>query len=339
MNTDVFMESSTQKTWKKNTIPLLAFFLLLAFTPFFFHSYKSRTIQNIPKETKEAQAKLDSVIILSKFDAKRAINELENLNNLPNYTKYKKNYILARLYEKNKNYDKALPIYKKLIHKNYPLKERTIFHFAHSNTKIGNDKTALKYFNKLLHDFPDSRSVPQAKYYLAQTKLRLKHTNQAINTLLSLRSEFPDSQFGIAANYYIGEHEYNKKNYKKALSHFKEYLQASPDGRFATEIADLYIKLDSEGEAIIPKEDFSLLGNVFFHKKDYSQAAKFYELENNPKNYYNLGYSLYRINKKTKAKDFLKDFAYHFPENEKAKLSLFYASECTPYYVLSTIPI
>ena len=325
------MTKIKNKFKKNDFIVPVVFFLFLSFTPIIFHFYKISSIKNIPTESKESLEELNKLITKSKYDTSESIEDLENLNNSEKYTEYKKNYILARLYEKNGDYKKSLSKYKDLLDQNYPLKERVLFHYAYLNTLVGDDDTAIKYFNKLLHDFPSSKSIPQAKYYLAQTNLRLKNLNQAISALKSLRSKFSNTQYGIAANYYLGEHEYNKKNYEKAISFWREYLKNSPDGRFASEIADFYNALKANNNISFSKEDYTLLGNVFFHKKDYKKAAEYYKLENNPKDYYNTGYSLFRIGNREEAKEYFKEFTYKFPSHENAKLSLFFAAECLSY--------
>ena len=292
---------------------------------------KTNSTETIPYEDPLAQKKLDKIIAISKFNADQAIEELQDLNDLPEYTNYKKNYILARLYEKRNKSNEAISIYEKLQNKNYPLKERVLFHLANLNTTQNNDKEALKYFNKLLRDFPNSKSTPQAKYYLAQIELRLRLINQATNTLLSLKTEYPNTQFGIATNYYLGELAYNKKNHSEALKYWSQYLELSPDGRFANEIATFFTEVSRQ----IPLKpyDYSLLGDVFFHKKDYKNAARYYKIGNNSKKYYELGYSLYRINNKNEAQHFLKEFAYRFPKSKNAKWALYYASSCMPSYL------
>lgn len=289
---------------------------------------RTNSTEKIPFEDEESKKKLIKIVSLSKVDTMLAILELEKLKDSGNYTEYKKNYILGRLYEKNNNNKEARLIYEKIINQNYPLKERVIFHLANLNAKEGNNKTALKLYNKLLHDFPYSKSVPQTKYYLAQTIFRLKLTKEALNTLMSLKNEFPDTQYGIATNYYLGEYEYNNNNYNEALKYWREYLKLSPDGRFANEIKEAFTK----GNLSLLPSDYSLLGDVFYHKKDYKNSSHFYKIENNHKKYYELGYSLFRINKNNEAKRFLKEFAYAFPKSKNAKFALLYASKCLPFY-------
>jgi len=310
---------------------LVILFLLLSLSPGFFNYYKKSKIQSIPHESPEIQQELSKLISLSKYDPNTAILQLEELSNVSEYTEYKRDYILAKLHEQLGNNNEALSIYKSLLNKNYPLKERVIFHVANLTTALENDKEGLKYFNKLLQDFPNSKSVPQAKYYLAQTQLRLKLINQAVNTLRSLRIEFPDTQYGIATNYYLGEYEYNKTNYSEAFKYWREYLKQSPDGRFAEEIANIYNSITASNGIPLSKEDYKLLGDVFFHKKGYKEAAKYYRLVDSPDKYYNLGYSLYRTGNNEEAHKYLSEFAHKYPTSENIKLALYYASYSLPY--------
>ena len=294
---------------------------------------KSNSIESIPYEDPKDQIKLNKAISISKYSVNEGIAELEKLNSFPDYTDYKKNYILARLYEKKNDTENALIIYEKLLNKNYPLKERVLFHYASISSSVGDDLKALKYLNKLLSEFPNSKSAPQTKYVIAQIQLRLRFTNQAIKTLLSLRSQYPKTQYGIATNYYLGEYSYNSKKHEEALQYWRQYLKLSPDGRFANEIADI---LESNKSIILEPSDYILLGDVFFHKKDYKKVVHYYKHGNNYKKYYNLGYSLYRINNKNEAIKYLKEYAYKFPKSDNARWALFYAGVCTPSFLRKT---
>ncbi len=304
--------------------------LLAIFIVSFLIFSGTNSLEQIPEEEPAALNTLKKAITLSKTNTDLGIKILEELNNLSDYTNYKRKYILAKLYEKKNDLNKALSIYEEISSKNYPLKERTIFHCARLNLKLGEDTKALRLINKLLHNFPNSKTVPQAKYLLAQTQLRLRLTPQAINTLNSLRSEFPDTQFGIATNYYLGEHAYNNKNYTEAIKYWREYLTQSPDGRFANEISDF---LESNKLFNLEKADFTLLGNVFFHNKSYKKAAAYYTMANDKKDFYNLGYSLYRLSRKNEAARYLTEYAKEFTKAENVRFSLYYAATCTPSYL------
>ncbi|OGI10400.1 MAG: hypothetical protein A3I68_01820 [Candidatus Melainabacteria bacterium RIFCSPLOWO2_02_FULL_35_15] len=304
--------------------PLLI--ILLIGTLLFF---KSNSVNNIPQEDPKSQTVLDKAITLSKLDTDNAISNLENIDELSGYTEYKKDYILAKLYEEKNDFNKAILIYEKLLDKNYPLKERVIFHYAYLNTRLGNDLVALKYFNRLIREFPYSHSVPQAKYYLAQTQLRLRFTKDALNTLSTLKSRYPKTQFGIATNYYLGENAYNNKRFKEALEYWREYLKLSPDGRFANEISVFFSRV----KPYLKSDDYSLLGEVFFYKKDYAKAAKYYKIGNNIQKYYKLGYSLIRTGNNSEACNYLKEFAYHFPKSKHAKQALLFSSKSVPSFM------
>ncbi len=280
---------------------------------------------HIPVEDPVAQKLLDKAIKTSKISVNDGIASLEDIS-VSNYTEYKKNYVLAKLYEEKGDLTKAIAIFEKLLDKNYPLKERALFHYAYLNTKLGKDTLALKYFNKLIREFSSSHSVPQAKYYLAQAELRLRLTKDAINNLVSLRSQFPRTQYGIATNYYLGEYAYNNKKYNEALDYWRDYLRFSPDGRFANEIANSFSTLKS----VLKPSDYSLLGEVFFYKKDYAKAAYYYKIGNKLYHYYNLGYSLIRIGHTQEAFAYLKEFAYHYPKSKNAKFALLFASKAIP---------
>lgn len=304
---------------------LLVSLLIITFS-FSRQSLNNNHKQDDPLIEKE----LNKIVAVSKLSIDKGIEELEKLTDLPSSLNYKKNYVLARLYERKDDPTKAMQIYEKIISYNHPLRERVILHYARLNAETGNDQRALKYINKLLHDFPLSRSVPQAKYLLAQTQFRLHHTHQAINTLLSIRSEFPESQFGIATNYYLGEYAFGKENYKEALKFWREYLVQSPDGRFAREITDV---LEHDKNLQLVKSDYVLLGDVFFEKKDYKKAAVYYKIADIKKKYYSLGYSLYRINNKKEAVYYLSQYAKSYPSSKNSKLALYYASLCTPSFL------
>ncbi len=289
---------------------------------------KSNSVNNIPSEDPKSQATLDRAIKLSKLNIYSAISNLESINELSGYSEYKKDYILAKLYEEKNDFNKAISIYEKLLSRNYPLKERVLFHYAYLNTRLDNDLVALKYFNKLIREFPSSHSAPQAKYYLAQAQLRLRLTKDALNTLSSLKSQYSKTQYGIATNYYLGENAYNNQRFNEALQCWRQYLKLSPDGRFVNEIAEYLSKLKS----YLTSADYSLLGDVFFYKKDYIKAAQYYKIGNNIQKYYNLGYSLFRVARSSEAHNYLKEFSYHYPKSKNAKLALLLSSKSIPSF-------
>ncbi|MBI2995360.1 MAG: transglycosylase SLT domain-containing protein [Candidatus Melainabacteria bacterium] len=311
----------------KLNLALVALLLLVFLVPIQFLFNPQETI---PDEKPIAKEKLLKGIRISKVNTEEAINYLENLKDLPKYTDYKRDYLLARLYERKNNYNKSILIYEKLLSENYPFKERVIFHYANLNTLTNNDKVALVYFKKLIHDFPSSKSIPQSLYYLAQTLMRLKLNEKAIETLVNLKSKYPNTQYGIATNYYLGEFALYKNNFEETLSFWRKYLEESPDGRFANEIADI---LKGNLNFKLNSYDFSLLGDVFYHKKDYKNSIYFYKLANNPKDYFNLGYSLFRLARKSEAKNYFYKHTKNFPKAENAKLSLLYASRCIPSFM------
>ncbi len=309
---------------KKTTIIITAL-LLLTFA-FYLNTNSTETI---PEEDSLSKDKLSQAIIISKLSIDKGITELNNLSDLSDYTDYKRKYILAQLYEKKNDINHSISILESLLNKNYPLKERVFFHYARLNTTQGNDTTAIKTFRELIKNFQKSKSVPQAMYYLAQAELRARFTEQAIETLKSLRNHYPQTQYGIATNYYLGEFAYNKKDYNEALNFWRVYLKQSPDGRFANEISNF---ITYNKEVKLKPSDYSLLGDVFFHKKDYQNAAQFYRIEGNKKKYYQLGYSLFRTNNQSEAINYFKEYAYSFPRIKNVRWALYYAALCTPYY-------
>ncbi len=313
---------------KSKALFITILIILIAGTIAFVNS-QSELIITIPNESQESKQILRELISLSKGNIDRALIKLESTSGLDEYTEYKKQYILAKLYEKKQDISKSISILESLLNKNYPLKERVLFHYARLNTIQGNDKVALNYFNKLIRDFPQSKSIPQAKYFLAQTLLRLRLNNDAIKTLLSLKNEFPKTQFGIATNYYLGEYAYNNNNFDEVLGYWRNYLTLSPDGRFATDIAN-FIKTNKNLKT--EPHDYTLIGNYFFHKKDYKNAAYFFKIEKNPKHYYKLGYSLFRENSKKEAATYLEQFAKAYPRSKNAKFALLYSSKSIPPY-------
>lgn len=308
-------------------ILIILLLILLSGIPIGLNTYRTNSIETIPKEDPVSQKALDKVITLSKYDPALGIEGLLKLQELPKYTAYKRDYVLARLYQKSGNAEEANIIFKKLLENNYPLKERVIFHYAFLNTKLGNDKEALKYFNKLLKEFPNSVSVPQTKYYLAQALIRLQKKGSALSVFKRLNDDYPDTQYGIASNFYLGEDAYYKDNYGSALKYWREYLKRSPDGRFTPEITESILK--NKKFSLMPT-DYSLLGDVFYARKEYGQAATYFLKAGNPNRYYELGYSLFRTRRGKEAIPYFKKYAKDNPSLKKARFALYYCSLSLP---------
>ena len=313
---------------KKNVIFVLIP-VLLCFILFFlnFNKGKDKFSEISLKENPEIESSLEKIILQSKYEPDKAILSLNELQTADDYSSYKAKYILGKLYEDKNDLNSALAVYLSLADKKCPLHERVLFHLGDVYSKLQDDKQAIKCFLDLIKTYRDSRSVIQAKYKLAQAYSRLRLVKKSQEIFKSLSEDYSDTQYGIASRFYLGEQNLNLGNVGEAQENFRSYLESSPDGRFASEIVDKFLK----GTISPGQKDFTLIGDYLYKSGKFKDASLYYSRGNDPRKYYELGYSLFRAGMKKEAKEFLTRYAVNAdPKDVKTRFALYYTALCIP---------
>ncbi len=159
-----------------------------------------------------------------------------------------------------------------------PVTVDQIFITAMKYYKQGKYSKAINYFNKILYEFPRSRYVDDAQFYLAQSYLHSKDYDNAINEFKFLITQFPNSVYYEQA--YIGlikayisktpNPELDQSDTKRGIRIAREFLVENPDTRYRDEIKALI----REGEERLAMKLF-LISETYRHLRQYN-AEKIY---------------------------------------------------------------
>lgn len=150
----------------------------------------------------------------------------------------------------------------------------------------------------------NSTYANSARYYYGHLLYADSSFQEASKTFESLRS---DKKFGPMVPYYLAHIYYGMQNYPKVIAEGKDLVNTASEER-ATEMA-------------------RLVADAYYYQKNYAEAAQYLELYKEKggimllKNYYQLGYALYKtqryaealesFNKITRGPDELKQKAYY----------------------------
>ncbi len=144
--------------------------------------------------------------------------------------------------------------------------------------KKGKYSKAIDFFNRILFEFPRSRYVDDAQFYLAQSYLMSKDYDNAINEFKFLISQFPNSVFIEQA--YIGlikayisktpNPELDQSDTKKGIRIAREFLVQNPDTKYREDVKALI----REGEERLATKLY-LISETYRHLRQY-RAEKIY---------------------------------------------------------------
>ena len=142
----------------------------------------------------------------------------------------------------------------------------------------GKYSKAITYFNKILYEYPRSRYVDDAQYYLAESYLRSKDWDNAINEFKFFIQQFPNSEYYERA--YIGlitayisktpNPELDQSDTKKGIRIARDYLYEHPNTKYREEIKALI----RQGEERLALKLY-LISETYRHLKQYN-AEKIY---------------------------------------------------------------
>ena len=166
---------------------------------------------------------------------------------------------------KEKNYDKALVIFKEFVTRDDTSKElgeralrkmADCHYFIGSKGKKENLLIAVEFYKNTLQSFPDPRKENALTYFhLAKSYEHLKKYEDALKNYENLLAKYPESAFVQDASFKIGEILYLTGKYNQATDKLIAYLMKYRGGTFAKKafytVADSYYKLKQSASAEI----------------------------------------------------------------------------------------
>ena len=202
--------------------------------------------------------------------------------------------------------------------------------------KKNNEEKMLEWYTKLENKEDYDVLSYMSNYYIFQEKYdKVKDINFII-----LKNKKDD----VYAPNCLGDVYFAEGDFEKAEKYYKIGLEnGSPDSK--DKLFNLYQTTENiekfreliEKDRVKRREDFLTLGNLYFHKKDYKMAEKWY-LESEKLGFleakYNLGHVYYEIKNFEKAEKYLQEVIEkvpHLRENATEKLINVYNSQANFY--------
>lgn len=200
------------------------------------------------------------------------------------------NYLLARVFLEEKEYNRAIEINMNLIDqiKDDSLLEKVLFDLGLAYSRQGKDQQAVSYFERVIDQFPESELLPIVFLELAQSYFNLEKYQKVLDILEKLDSK-EAFELKIDAARKINDEE-------RLLSLYQEYAERFSldskvkDGYFIlakskyekgefAEAIEIFekIKQDMIISKEISKEINYWLGLSFYRLADYRQAEKYFQ--------------------------------------------------------------
>ncbi len=191
-----------------------------------------------------------------------AIEKLEKLNKaLTPTNEARRLYILGQIAQRNGRFEEALNYYSQISLRAVPyLADRVLLHKAEINAELGREKLVMNFCRDILHNHPNSLSFEAANYELARSYLRQNNFSLAEKGFQFIVNKFPNSNYAIGSTYYLGQMQ-PADNVSVRNQLWEKYLSKSPDGRFAGEIADIWLK-----DGNLSSKQKVLIGLNYFYK-------------------------------------------------------------------------
>ena len=158
------------------------------------------------------------------------------------------------------------------------LKPVAIYHRAECARMLGDDKSEIKQYQLLFNNYPEHKLSIRARY-LAGQKLLKDRPELAKKYFEKIIHNAPDTDYAIAADYYLGVILKNKYKDAKIIpqsvkddvqNHFRHYLEKAPSGKLALNAVDDWAELSDE----ISKDDYLLMARSCYLFGEYEKAKK-----------------------------------------------------------------
>jgi TolA-binding protein len=166
---------------------------------------------------------------------------------------------------KEKNYDRALVIFKEFVTRDDTSKElgeralrkmADCYYFLGTKGKKESLRIAVEFYKNTLQSFPDPRKENALTYFhMAKSYEYLKNYTDSLKIYENLLAQYPESPYAQESAFKIGEMLYLTGKYNQAADKLIAYLMKYRGGQFAKNafylVADCYYKLKQSASAEI----------------------------------------------------------------------------------------
>lgn len=236
--------------------------------------------------------------LVDKGDYKRAVPKLQSLlqTDLSKLEKLEIYHALAYYYEKLKNRPKAVGYYVRVVTNDYPLADSAAYRLAKLYVGMNNNTKAIKWFTKLVKDYPESIYLDDAKWNLAELHLEYKQYKEAKAVLVDITNH---STYARKATYALGRCEEGLGNYAEAFKIHQQLINEKQSDSVADDaVGKLKMLARSRQSLKLTVNDRFNCGLVEYYQRNYKTAVNEFtklanstDLEQKGRALYHLGLS------------------------------------------------
>jgi len=212
-----------------------------------------------------------------------AVSELLKVNYstlaLPLYIKSQ--YILGDCYKKNKEWDKAIEIYKNLIPKDLLFPDFSHFFLAQTYQLDENYQLSNDILKKIIQNFPDSSFIVKAYYQIALNDLELNDFSSAVDYFTKTLEKTKDNQLKAEILLQLSEIFWQENKPLESINYLYEILYNNYRLERNSEPEQLFIRrfysINEYNEGInIPYSLKTKAADILFKYRKYVQAEEIY---------------------------------------------------------------
>ncbi|MCP4724431.1 MAG: tetratricopeptide repeat protein, partial [bacterium] len=154
--------------------------------------------------------------------------------------------------------NKAESFYNAVINSQKPIfKDYAYYSLGWTLLAQNRHSEAIAAFKSLMQNYPQSDTVPDAKFKLGETYWRNEDFQLAVDTITEIIDHPDNVGYRAAGYYFLGDAYYELENLTKSREYFKKVTDEFPDSNFAN-------------EALIG------LGWILYNEENYTEAAIIY---------------------------------------------------------------
>ncbi|MBT8496032.1 MAG: transglycosylase SLT domain-containing protein [Deltaproteobacteria bacterium] len=159
----------------------------------------------------------------------QAIAELERIgDDVPAGTRRLRDYWMGMTFFKmRRQYERAgrilLGIYKQMGAE----AARSLFHGARALSRADKDKEAIKWYERVVVEYPRSRWAPEALYLAGWLEFNMGNYRLGLPNLEATTVKYPRSRWARAARWFLGMSHFLLGEYDKALPYFERMAKGS----------------------------------------------------------------------------------------------------------------
>lgn len=183
----------------------------------------------------------------------------------------------------NENYQNSYFLFSKIGFTS-SLKPVAIYRQALCAKALGDEKSELKQYQALFHNYPGNELSMEARYFAGQILID-DNPSLALKYFDKVSKSNIDDNYKLASEYYKARilsnkirYSHGKKNllYKmkaiKIEESFRKYLKEAPDGRLASNVANTWKKFNPK----MNSKDYTLVARAYYLSGMYKEADKIF---------------------------------------------------------------